>query len=269
MHPLVDSHCHLTLLEQDINDVFANAAEQGVEHLLCVSIDLETYPQILQLAKQHSNVSASAGVHPNTKTTGEPSVQDIAELAAAPEVVAIGETGLDYYRSEGDLDWQRERFRNHIRAAKIIKKPLIIHNRDSGKDLMNILKEEGAEEVGGVMHCFVGDWANATQALDMNFYISFSGIVTFKNAMAVQEVAKQIPLDRLLVETDSPYLAPVPCRGKPNQPAYVRYIAEFLAQIRGEKYGDLAQHTTDNFYKLFPLSYLSLILPAPNISHNG
>lgn len=251
MHPLVDSHCHLTLLEQDINDVFANAAAQGVERMLCVSIDLETYPQILQLAKLHDQVSVSVGVHPNTKTLSEPSVTDITEHASEPEVVAIGETGLDYYRSEGDLEWQRDRFRNHIRAAKIVKKPLIIHDRDSGRDLMNILKEEGAEEVGGVMHCFVGDWAGARQALDMNFYISFSGIVTFKNALAVQEVAKQIPLGRLLVETDSPYLAPVPCRGKPNQPAYVRYVAEFLAQLRDEKYGDLAQHTTDNFYTLF------------------
>ena len=251
MHPLVDSHCHLTLLEQDLNVVFANAADQGVEHMLCVSIDLQTFPQILQLAKQHGNVSASLGVHPNTEISREPSVYDIAELAAAPEVVAIGETGLDYFRSEGDLEWQRDRFRNHIRAAKIVKKPLIIHNRDSGDDLMKILQEEGAEEIGGVMHCFVGDWANAAHALDMNFYISFSGIVTFKNAMTVQEVAKQIPLDRLLVETDSPYLAPVPCRGKPNQPAYVRYVAEFLALLRGEKFGDLAQRTTDNFYNLF------------------
>jgi len=251
MPSLVDSHCHLTLLEQDLNEVMANAAEQGVEHMLCVSIDLETYPQILQLAKQHGNVSASVGIHPNTETSGEPSVQDIAGLATAPEVVAIGETGLDYYRSEGDLEWQRERFRNHIRAAKTVKKPLIIHSRDSGKDLMKILKEEGAEDVGGVMHCFVDDWETARQAMDMNFYISFSGIVTFKSAIAVQEVAKQVPQDRLLVETDSPYLAPVPCRGKPNQPAYVRYVAEFLAQLRGEKYEDVAHHTTDNFYTLF------------------
>jgi TatD DNase family protein len=251
MPSLVDSHCHLTLLEQDLNEVLANAAEQGVEHMLCVSIDLETYPQILQLAKQHSNVSASVGVHPNTETSCEPSVLDIAEFASAPEVVAIGETGLDYYRGEGDLEWQRVRFRNHIRAAKNVKKPLIIHNRDSSKDLMKILKEEGAEDVGGVMHCFVDDWETARQALDMNFYISFSGIVTFKNAIVVQEVAKQVPMDRLLVETDSPYLAPVPFRGKPNQPAYVRYVAEFLAQLRGEKYEDVARHTTDNFYTLF------------------
>jgi TatD DNase family protein len=251
MHPLVDSHCHLTLLEQGINEVLANAAEQGVEHMLCVSIDLESFPQVLQLAKQYGNVSASMGVHPNTEITGEPTVEDIAELAAASEVVAVGETGLDYYRSEGDLEWQRDRFRNHIRAAKSVKKPLIIHNRDSSTDLVKILKEEGAEEVGGVMHCFVDTWETARQALDMNFCISFSGIVTFKNAVSVQEVARQVPLDRLLVETDSPYLAPVPHRGKPNQPAYVRHVAEYLAQLRGMQYEDLARHTTDNFFTLF------------------
>ena len=248
---LVDSHCHLTLLEQDLDNVFADARKFGVGHMLCVSIDLDTYPQILTLAKHYQNVSASVGVHPNTETVNEPSVGELSKFATAPEVVAIGETGLDYYRSQGDLEWQRERFRTHIRAAKISRKPLIIHNRDSSKDLITILKEEGAEEIGGVLHCFVDDWHTAKQAMDMNFYISFSGILTFKNAQAVQEVARKIPLDRLLVETDSPYLAPVPFRGKSNQPAYVYYVAVYLAQLHGVEYAHLAEQTTDNFFNLF------------------
>jgi len=248
---LVDSHCHLTLLEPDINDIFAEARKKDVGHILCVSIDLDTYPDILRLAKLYPHVSASAGLHPNSVTSKEPSVEELLQLATEPEVVAIGETGLDYYRSQGDWGWQQERFRTHIRAARTCKKPLIIHNRDSTKDLLQILKEEGAEEVGGVMHCFVDDWRTAQQAMDMNFYISFSGIVTFKNAQPVQEVAKKIPQNRILVETDSPYLAPVPFRGKTNQPAFVRYVAEFLAGLRGETYADLALQTTDNFYTLF------------------
>ena len=254
MSLLVDSHCHLTLLEPDINDILAEARNNDVGHLLCVSVDLDTFPDILNLARQYPQVSASVGLHPNSGTVNEPSAEVLSTLAADAEVVAIGETGLDYYRNQGDLGWQQERFRTHIRVAKNCKKPLIIHNRDSSKDLINIMQEEGAEEVGGVMHCFVDDWHTAKQAMAMNFYISFSGIVTFKNAQPVQEVAKRIPRDRLLVETDSPYLAPVPFRGKTNQPAYVRHVAEFLAQLRGEPYADLAKQTTDNFYTLFTLA---------------
>lgn len=248
---LVDSHCHLPLMEADLKQVFTAADELQVGHMLCVSVDLETFPRILDLATQYPRVFASVGVHPNTKTDQEPSVEDLTGLADNPEVVAIGETGLDYYRSSGALDWQRERFRCHIRAAKEINKPLIIHCREAGTDLLQIMREEKAEEVGGVMHCFVDDWETAQAAMDMNFYISFSGIVTFKNAQQVQEVARRVPLARLLVETDSPYLAPVPYRGKPNQPAYVYYVARFLAELRGEQFEDLTRHTTQNFFKLF------------------
>lgn len=222
--------------------------------MLCVSVDLDTFPDIVSLARQYPQVSASVGLHPNFEIVNEPAAEELSTLAADAVVVAIGETGLDYYRSQGDLGWQQERFRTHIRVAKDRKKPLIIHNRESSKDLITIMREEGAEEAGGVMHCFVDDWHTAKQAMDMNFYISFSGIVTFKNTQPVQEVAKRIPPDRLLVETDSPYLAPVPFRGKTNQPAYVRHVAEFLARLRGEPYADLAQQTTDNFYTLFTLA---------------
>jgi len=248
---LVDSHCHIPLLEEDINAIFASARELGVGQMLCVSIDLETFPQVLQLAEKYPHVFASVGIHPNSNIPKEPTVKQLAELAATPKVVAVGETGLDYFRSQGDLQWQRERFRTHIRAAKMVQKPLIIHSRDAKDDVLRILKEEGADTVGGVMHCFVDDWDTAQKAIALNFFISFSGIVTFKNAREVQKVARQVPLDRLLIETDSPYLAPVPYRGKPNQPAYVRYVAEYLAKLRGEDYEIFAEQTTRNFFKLF------------------
>ena len=250
---LVDSHCHILLLDDeiDVNDVLASAQEMDVGHMLCVSVDLDTFPQILELAREYEHISASAGLHPNSQVKQEPDVEELTELGNVPEVVAIGETGLDYYRSEGDLEWQRQRFRNHIQAAKSTYKPLIIHSRDAKGDVIRILQEEGAEEVGGVMHCFVDDWATAQLAMDLNFYISFSGIVTFKNAKQVQEVARQVPLERLLIETDSPYLAPVPYRGKPNQPAYVRHVAEFLAELRETEFKVIAQNTSDNFFRLF------------------
>lgn len=248
---LVDSHCHLPLMEEQIEQTFATARELDVGYMLCVSVDLESFPQILDLASTYRHVFASVGIHPNTETAHEPSVEDLLRLAGTPEVVAIGETGLDYYRSTGDLTWQRDRFRNHIRAAKQAGKPLIIHSREASEDLLDILREEGAESVGGVMHCFVDSWEAAQRAMAMNFYISFSGIVTFKNARQVQEVARKVPLDRLLVETDSPYLAPNPYRGKPNQPGYVHHVAKFLADIRGEEFELLAQQTTENFFKLF------------------
>lgn len=251
---LVDSHCHLTLLEQPIEDVLVKAREHEVGHMLCVSIDLEGLPQVISLAKQHPEISASAGIHPNTDVRHEPTAEQLAELAMSEEVVAVGETGLDYYRQSGDLEWQRQRFRNHIRAARSVNKPLIIHSRNASTDLLKILKEEGAEKAGGVMHCFVEDWDTAKQAMDMNLYISYSGIVTFKNASRVQEVARQIPLNRLLVETDAPYLAPVPYRGKTNQPAYVRYTVEYLARLCNERYEDLAKSTTENYFNLFPLA---------------
>jgi len=191
------------------------------------------------------------GLHPNSQVEKEPLVDALAELANSTDVVAIGETGLDYYRSEGELEWQRQRFRTHIRAAKKVKKPLIIHSREARTDVIKILEEEGADNVGGVMHCFVDDWETAESAMKLGFYISFSGIVTFKNAKEVQEVAKKVPLERLLIETDSPYLTPVPYRGKPNQPGYVRYVAEFLAELRNEEYAAIAEQTTANFFQLF------------------
>jgi len=251
MSLLVDSHCHLPLIEEKIEQILATAGELDVGYMLCVSVDLDTFPQILTLARTYPHVFASVGVHPNTETTHEPAEEEIARLADQPEIIAIGETGLDYYRSKGDLEWQRNRFRNHIRAAKLAKKPLIIHSREAGPDLINILREEGAATIGGVMHCFVDDWDTAQQAMDLNFYISFSGIVTFKNAQQVQDVARRVPLERLLIETDAPYLAPVPYRGKPNQPAYVHYVARYLADLRGEDFQQLARQTTDNFFSLF------------------
>ena len=253
---LVDSHCHIPMLgkEMDVNEVIANAKALGVEHMLCVSVDLETYPEILHLAEQHERIYASVGVHPNTTMQEEVSEETLAELASNDQVIAIGETGLDYFRSEGDLEWQRERFRTHIKAAKSVNKPLIIHTRDVGEDITRILKEEGADEVGGVMHCFVEDWETAQKAMEMNFYISFSGIVTFKNAKEVQEVAKQVPLERMLVETDSPYLTPVPYRGKANQPGYTRYVAEFIAELKGISFEQVAEQTTANFFELFDIN---------------
>jgi TatD DNase family protein len=239
-------------MEAGLDQIFATAKELNVNHMLCVSVDLDTFPQILSLARKYPNVFASVGVHPNTETVHEPDVDELAKLASDPEVVAIGETGLDYYRSSGDLEWQRDRFRHHIRAAKQINKPLIIHSREAGPDLIKILRDEGADTVGGVMHCFVDDWNTAQQAMDLNFYISFSGIVTFKNAQQVQDVARKVPLERMLVETDSPYLAPVPYRGKPNQPGYVHYVAKFIAELRGEDFESLSRQITDNFFNLFP-----------------
>ena len=253
---LVDSHCHIPLLgkEMEVSEVISNAKALGVEHMLCVSVDLETYPEILRLAEQHDCIYASVGVHPNTTMPNEVTQETLVDLASNDHVIAIGETGLDYFRSEGDLEWQRERFRTHIRAAKSVNKPLIIHTREVGEDITRILKEEGAEEVGGVMHCFVEGWETAQKAMAMNFYISFSGIVTFKNAKEVQEVAKQVPLERMLVETDSPYLTPVPYRGKPNQPGYTRYVAEFIAELKGISFAQVAEQTSANFFNLFNIN---------------
>ena len=253
---LVDSHCHLDTLDLEpfggrIEGVLDAARDQGVGHFLCVSINLEDYPGMLALAEPHEQVSVSVGLHPNEQGGHDPDTDELVELAKHPRVVAIGETGLDYFRSEGDLDWQRDRFRCHIAAAKISGKPLIIHSRDAKEDTLEILEAEGASEVGGVMHCFTGDWDMAERAMELNFHISFSGIVTFKSAQVLQEVATKMPADRMLVETDCPYLAPVPHRGKPNQPAFVRYVAEYVAGLRGETCEQVAANTTENFKKLF------------------
>ena len=253
---LVDSHCHLDRLDLapfggSIDGVLAAAQEQGIGHFLCVSINLEAYPAMLGIAEAHEQVTASVGQHPNEQGGHDPGINELVELARHPKVVAIGETGLDYFRSEGDLEWQRDRFRRHIAAARQSGKPLIVHSRDAREDTLAVLAEEGAGEVGGVMHCFTGDWDMARRAMDMNFYISFSGIVTFKSAQELQEIARKMPADRMLVETDSPYLAPVPHRGKPNQPAFVRHVAEFIAELRNESCETVAAVTTRNFRALF------------------
>jgi len=255
MPGLVDSHCHLPLVatpDRSVAEIVAVAEENGVSHMLCVSVQLETFAQVRQAALDFDNVFASVGVHPNTdESAREPSLDELLTLGSDPAIVAIGETGLDYFRSEGDLDWQRDRFRRHIRAARELKKPLIIHTRESAADVIEILRDERATDVGGVMHCFVDDWDTASAAMDLGFYISISGIVTFKTAEDLRAVALQVPLERLLVETDSPWLAPVPRRGKQNEPAYVRHTAEFLADLRGISLEALADATTRNFFELF------------------
>jgi TatD DNase family protein len=253
---LVDSHCHLNMVDyvslaSDIDTIIQAAKENGVQHMLCVGTQLEDIPANLSLAEKYTQISISIGLHPNEPTEHEPSVEQLISLATHPKVVAIGETGLDYYRSQGNIKWQQDRFRVHICAAKELGKPLIIHTRQAREDTINTLKEEQASEVGGVLHCFTEDWNMAKQALELGFYISFSGIVTFKNAVELQEVARKLPLDRMLIETDSPYLAPIPYRGKINQPAYVKQVAEFLATLRGISFEALAEKTTENFYQLF------------------
>ena len=250
---LVDSHCHIPMITEPagLEAILANARDNGVEHMLCVAVEEADYPVLLQLAADHDCISASVGIHPNTEMAAEPEVQDLARCADDPRVVAIGETGLDYYRSRGDLDWQRDRFRTHIRAAREMDKPLIIHCREAKEDVLAILRQERALDVGGVMHCFVEDLETAQRAMDLNFLISFSGIVTFKNAGELKEVARALPLEAMLVETDAPYLAPVPFRGKPNQPAYVRYVAEHIAALRDTSLEQVAAATTANYQRVF------------------
>ncbi|BAU48423.1 DNAase [Sulfurifustis variabilis] len=253
MPDLVDSHCHLDFdpLGADVPSVLARARENGVGHMICVSVTLERLPGIIDIARAHPRVYASVGVHPNEREGRDPTVEELIGLAEDPRVVAIGETGLDYYRSEGDLAWQHERFRRHIRAARASRKPLIIHTREAADDTLRIMAEEGAGEIGGVMHCFTESREVARRALDLGFYISFSGIVTFRNAETLRAVAREVPADRLLVETDAPYLAPVPYRGKTNEPAYVRHVAECLADVRGTDLDEFARQTTRNFFALF------------------
>jgi len=225
---LVDSHCHLDFpeLSADIGGVLSRMSDNGVTHALTISTTLETFPAVRRVAHAHPNVWCSAGVHPDERRDGREVTEDeLVEMARDPRVVAIGETGLDYFRVEGDTDWQRERFRRHIRAARRARKPLVIHTRNAAEDTLRLMAEEGAGEAGGVMHCFTETLDVARAAVAQGFHISFSGIVTFKNAVALKEVAKEVPLDRMLVETDSPYLAPVPHRGKTNQPAFVKHVA--------------------------------------------
>lgn len=226
--------------------------DNGVTHALTISTTLETFPAVRAVAATRPTLWCSAGVHPDERRDGrEASLEDLLAMADDEKVIAIGETGLDYFRVEGDTEWQRERFRTHIRAARRSRKPLVIHTRAAAEDTLRIMREEGAGEVGGVMHCFTETWEVAEAALAEGFHISFSGIVTFKNAVPLKEVARRVPLERMLVETDAPYLAPVPHRGKTNQPAFVRHVAEEIARLRGIEFADVARHTTENFFRLF------------------
>jgi TatD DNase family protein len=248
---LVDSHCHLDLSDVPTATLLETARAAGVGYFLNVSVDLASFPRVLAAAHQYPTVYASVGVHPNSQPPQDTEVAQLLALADDPKVLAIGETGLDYFRSAGDLNWQHARFRSHIRAARECGKPLIIHCREARDDTLRILREEQAQQVGGIMHCFVEDWDTAVAAMELGFYISFSGIVTFKTATTLQAVARRLPAERLLVETDAPYLAPMPYRGKPNQPAYVRQVMEFIANLRDEAPSTLAATTTENFFRLF------------------
>jgi TatD DNase family protein len=253
----IDSHCHINFpeLAARMPEILAKMAENQVTHALCVSVNLPEFPSVLSLAEQYPHIYASVGVHPDYEDTPEPSVEQLVGLSQHPKIVAIGETGLDYYRLEGDLEWQRERFRTHIRASRATGKPLIIHTRSASEDTIRIMREEGAglEQGGaaGVMHCFTESLEVAQAAIEMGFYISFSGIVTFKSAKDLQAVAKALPLERILIETDSPYLAPVPYRGKMNEPGFVPHVAEFLATLKDLPLREVADRTTENFFKLF------------------
>jgi TatD DNase family protein len=274
----IDSHCHLNLLDlspeaefSSLDQVLAECKTDLIEHLLCVAVDLENFQELLKIAKKYNNISISAGIHPNDSDSknskdciidcnhNNNQIIDDYDLllsqASHTEVIAIGETGLDYYRTEEKQDWQHERFIAHINIAKQLKKPLIIHTRNAPDDTINFLINHKANEIGGVMHCFTENWKIAKQALDLGFYISLSGIVTFKNAAQVHEVAQKVPLDRLLIETDSPYLAPVPYRGKTNYPQYVKHVAAKIAELRGVNILEIAAATTSNFYNLFNISY--------------
>jgi TatD DNase family protein len=264
----VDSHCHLTFegLHERIDDVRGEMAAAGVDRALCICTTIEEFASVHALALQHANFWATVGVHPDSEGVTEPSVADLVRLAARPRVVAIGETGLDYYRLNGrsvaDMAWQRERFRTHIRAALAAGLPLVVHTRSAGADTLSILREEGAEHAGGVFHCFTETQAVAQSALEMGFYVSFSGILTFKNASDLRAVAAMVPLERCLIETDSPYLAPMPFRGKPNQPAYVAHVAAELARIKGLSIDAVARATSENFERLFRRSTPASAVPS-------
>ena len=252
MH-IVDSHCHLNFPDFDgrIDEVLENCRNNDVHHLLCISTSWENQQDVLKLSAEHAPIYAAIGKHPTTEGGFEPTADDLLEAAKIDKVVAIGETGLDYFRSSGNLDWQHERFHHHIEAARQCKKPLIIHTRAAAEDTMQTLRDKKAADAGGVMHCFAEDWETAKQALDIGFYISFSGIVTFKSATSVQEVARKVPLDRILVETDAPYLAPTPYRGKRNESSYVKLVAAKLADIYNISLEEIAEATTMNSKTIF------------------
>jgi TatD DNase family protein len=249
----VDSHCHLSFpeLHEDLPGVLARMREAKVEAALNVCTTLPEFPSVLGVAEQSDTLYASVGVHPDYTETPEPTVELLVELARHPKVVAIGETGLDYYRLAEPLEWQRDRFRVHIRAARAAGKPLIIHTRAASEDTIRIMREEGADQAGGVMHCFTESLEVARAAMELGFHISFSGIVTFKNARDLQAVAQAVPLARLMIETDAPYLAPVPHRGRRNEPSFVPHVAAKLAELHGVAVERVAEQTSENFYRLF------------------
>lgn len=256
----IDSHCHLDFPEysENFSLYLENMKKLGVTHALCISVDKADFPKVKQLADNHPNLYATVGVHPDYVDTEEPTIEWLVQEASSQKVIGIGETGLDYFRlgdkSVFDYEWQRDRFRTHIRAARKVNKPLIIHTRSSASDTIKIMKDEGADKVGGVMHCFTESTEIAKEAIDLGFFISFSGIVTFKNAVSLQETCKEIPLERILIETDSPYLAPTPYRGKVNQPAWVYHVAEFIGNIKGITTDEVGKVTSENFQKLFKLN---------------
>ena len=251
---IIDSHCHLDFspLGDHIDQVVSRASDAGVSHMLCVAVDFEAIPSMVKKTEPFDQISTSVGIHPNSSLQSpDPSMEQLHQLTQQKGVVAIGETGLDYFRSSGQLDWQRDRFRRHIELAKETKLPLIIHSRDAQDDTIALMKSEKAEEIGGVMHCFTGDWEFAKKSLDMGFYISFSGIVTFSSAKNIQEVATKVPHDRFMVETDAPYLTPAPYRGKTNEPAYVTHVAQFISTLRNCSYQQVCEETSSNFFNLF------------------
>ncbi|NBO10423.1 MAG: TatD family deoxyribonuclease [Methylophilaceae bacterium] len=256
---LVDSHCHLNFpeLASNIDAVRSAMLENQVGHALLISVTLDKFPEVLELAERFPNFYATVGVHPDYEDEPPFDVDTLVALAKHPKVIGIGETGLDYFRLTGDLEWQRERFRTHIRAAIQSNLPLIIHTRSAAEDTLRIMREEQANKVGGVMHCFTESYDVAMQAIELGFYISFSGIVTFKNAEALKAVAQKVPLDRILVETDSPYLAPIPFRGKVNQPAYVKHVAEEIARLREVSLDVITEASTRNFFSLFKRASLN------------
>ena len=253
MTSFVDSHCHINFPElyANIDTIFSKMVSNKVTHALCVSVTLDKLPDIFKIANTYPHIFASVGVHPDYEDIVEPTVEELCRYAKEKKVVAIGETGLDYFRVQGDLTWQRDRFKTHIQAAIQSNLPLIIHTRNAAEDTLKIMREQGADKAGGVMHCFTESLDVALEAIKLNFYISFSGIVTFKNATELKEVAKSIPLDRILIETDSPYLAPVPYRGKINDPSNVIHVAEEIARLKNISVEEVGQATTNNFFKLF------------------
>ncbi len=261
----IDSHCHLDFprLREHLPELLERMRASQVHQALCISVNLPDWPNVMAVARSHEGLWASVGVHPDYEDTVEPTVTDLVERSADPLVVAIGETGLDYFRLSGDLEWQRERFRIHIRAAREAGLPLIVHTREARDDTLRIMDEENAAEVGGVLHCFTESRAMAEAAIEKNFYISFSGIVTFKNAKDLHAVAASIPLDRLLIETDSPYLAPVPHRGKTNEPSFVPHVAARIAELRGIDVETVARASTENFHRLFGRTQAGATLGAP------